>query len=127
MVWSVLYYLDVLTREKTKDLKIIVSDKYQLNSQMPFSYAGPLSEGAADPRRSTDVKPQDYMTWQNYVGTLDPTNNSRDNIIFIIGTEPKKMVTIMESVFDDFTPGEAQQKGAERQQQAEMLNAVVRE
>src|SRR5205807_1126977 len=71
MTWSVLHFLGELTSEKAKDLKIIVTEKYQAGGQMPFSYAGPLGEGAARSDHPEDVRPQDSMTWQIYVGTLD--------------------------------------------------------
>jgi putative ABC transport system permease protein len=127
MVFSVLYYLDILTKEKSKDLKLIITEKYQANSKMPFSYARPLSEGAADARRPPEVKPQDHMTWQTYLGTLDAIKNTRESMIPIIGMEPRKMLTVMESVFNDFAMGEAEHKGAKPREQVEMLNAVVAE
>src|SRR5438477_658315 len=84
LVWSTLHFLDELTKEKNKDLKVIVSEKWQRDSRMPFSYAGPLSEGAADPSRLDQVRPQDSMTWQFYVGTIDPAKRTRESMIFVI-------------------------------------------
>src|SRR5262249_35582874 len=127
MVWSVLYFLDILTQEKSKDLKVIISEKYQAMSQMPFAYAGPLSEGAADAKRSTDVRPQDSMTWQPYVGTLDGTRMTRENMLFFIGMEPRKMLTILDRVMDDFTPGEVEHQAEARRQQLAKLTEVVKE
>jgi putative ABC transport system permease protein len=127
MVWSVLYFLDFLTQEKIKDLKVIVTEKYQANSQMPFSYAAPLSDGAADSRRSTDVRPQDHMTWQTFVGSLDAAKKTREDLIFFIAMEPRKMMTIMEDVFDEFTPGEAHERRTPRLDQTEMLQQAVHE
>src|SRR5262245_22089451 len=34
LVWSVLYFLDLVTSEKSKDLKAIVTERWQLPSQM---------------------------------------------------------------------------------------------
>ena len=90
MVWSVLHFLGELTSEKAKDLKIIVSEKYQMGSQMPFSYAGPLSEGAARSDHAEDTRPQDSMTWQFYVGTLDPAKTTREDLVFFIALEPRR-------------------------------------
>jgi putative ABC transport system permease protein len=126
MVWSALYFLDVLTSDKTKDLKLIVTEKYQANSQMPFAYAGPLSEGAADPRHSRDVRPQDSMTWQFYVGVLDVNKRTPEDLVFFIAMEPRKMLTIMENLFDEIRPGDAQQSGSQRLDQTELLQQVVR-
>ena len=54
MVWSVLWFLDLATQERSKDLKAIVTERWQIPSQMPFAYAQPLSEGAAS--RPGDIK-----------------------------------------------------------------------
>src|SRR5438132_5503031 len=85
MIWSVLYFLGELTSEKSRDVKIIVTEKYQAASAMPFSYARPLSEGAARSRDKypDDARPQDSMTWQCYVGTLDSANKTRVDLVFI--------------------------------------------
>src|SRR5262249_29792433 len=48
IVWSALYVLDHLTEAKSKDIKIVISERYQANSEMPYSYGRPLCEGAAD-------------------------------------------------------------------------------
>ena len=47
LVWSVLAFLDRQTEAKSKNLKAIVSEKFQLPSMMPFSYEHSLAEGAA--------------------------------------------------------------------------------
>src|SRR2546430_2010196 len=70
LIWTVLYFLDMVTAEKSQDFRAIVTEKWQLPSQMPFAYAGSLSEGAA--KRPGDVRPQDSVTWSFYGGTLDP-------------------------------------------------------
>jgi putative ABC transport system permease protein len=126
MIWSVLYFLGELTSEKAKDVKIIVSDKYQAVSQMPFYYAGPLSEGAARPNHPEDVRPQDSMTWQIYVGTLDPLKKAREDQVFFIALEPSKMLTILENVFDDFNPGEAHTNRVSLQERKEQLLPIVK-
>ena len=74
LVWSFLVVLDVIMAEKSKDFKAIVTERWQLPSQMPYAYAAELEQGAAtDP---TDTKPQDSMTWSFFGGTLDPKNNT---------------------------------------------------
>src|SRR5438477_3524098 len=81
LVWSVLWFLDLVTQEKKKDLKAIVTERWQIPSQMPFSYAQPLSEGAA--RNPGDIRPIDSMTWQFFGGTLDSgAKPTRENMIF---------------------------------------------
>src|SRR5579884_3811828 len=81
VVWSVLYFLDSVATEQTKDLKVIVTEKWQLNSQMPFAYARPLSEGAVDTPRPGNVRPEDSMTWQIYAGSLSLEKQTREDMI----------------------------------------------
>lgn len=90
MIWTVLYFLDLVTSEKSQDFKAIVTERWQIPSQMPFAYASSLSEGAA--RTEGDVRPQDSMTWTFIGGTLDPVNRTRENIVFFFGMEPAKML-----------------------------------
>src|SRR5438046_10111226 len=47
MIWTVVYFLNDLTEKKTKNRQAIITEKWQIPSQMPMSYAQPLSEGAA--------------------------------------------------------------------------------
>jgi putative ABC transport system permease protein len=122
LVWSLLAYLDALMVEKTKDLKVIVSDKWQAFSNMPWSYARPLSEGAA--LRSEDTRPQDSMTWQFYVGTLDPAKKTRENLVFFIALEPRKLLSIMDELMAEIRPG-AERESASAKAQREFMNAVV--
>src|SRR5438552_2385972 len=77
MVWTVLAFLDNLTQEKGGNRKAIVTDRYDLQGQMPLSYVGPLSQGAA--MKPGDKRPVDSMSWQVYLGTLDPQKRTREN------------------------------------------------
>jgi putative ABC transport system permease protein len=104
MVWSVLAFLDLATREKSKDLKAIVTERWQIPSQMPFSYAQSLSEGAAG--KPGDIRPTDSMTWQFYGGTLDAGEKpTRENMIFFFCMEPSKVLTMMDGL-DQFSPSD---------------------
>jgi putative ABC transport system permease protein len=110
LVWTVLWFLHAVTAEKSKDLKAIVTEKWQIPSQMPFSYGATLADGGA--RQPGDVKPQDSMTWQFYGGSLvqDPAQRSRENIVFFFCMDPKKFLTMMDGI-DEFTePQKAQIK-----------------
>jgi putative ABC transport system permease protein len=123
LVWSVLYYLDALVVEKNKDLKVIVSEKWQAVSQLPFNYASPLSRGAANPARPADKVPEDSMTWQFYAGSLDPTKDTRENFVFFIAMEPSKILTMMDKLLDDLAPDQGRAKPS-AEQIARMREAV---
>jgi putative ABC transport system permease protein len=96
LVWSVLAFLDQATREKQRDLKAIVTERWQIPSQMPFSYASTLSEGAA--REAEDVRPLDSMTWSFYGGALDLRNRTLENVVFAFALEPRKLQTMMDDL-----------------------------
>src|SRR5262249_37327976 len=39
LVWTVLHFLNRVTEEKKEDLKAIVTERWQIPSQMPYAYA----------------------------------------------------------------------------------------
>ena len=92
MVWTVLFILDLVTEEKSKDQKAIVTERWQIPSQMPYSYEAGLSRGGA--RKDGDVVPEDSMTWTFFGGTTDPEKKTRDNIVFFFAMDPAKMMLI---------------------------------
>jgi putative ABC transport system permease protein len=96
LIWTILWFLDNVTREKAADFKAIVTEKWQLPSQMPYSYERALAEGAAS--RPGDVKPTDSMSWSFYGGTLDPAKMTRENIVFFFVMEPRKLLTMMDDL-----------------------------
>ena len=69
LILSIVLLLELVTMEQTKNLKAIVTERYQIPSQMPFSYAQTLADGAARSDRPDDVKPEDSMIWQ-FFGAL---------------------------------------------------------
>jgi putative ABC transport system permease protein len=102
-VWTILYKLDQMTTEQSKDLKVMVTEKWQARSQMPLTYAKPLASGAA--KRPDDVKPQDDMAWSFYLGSLDPGKLTPESIVFFFCMNPDKFPTMMDDV-DQFTPAQ---------------------
>jgi putative ABC transport system permease protein len=96
LVWSFLVVLDVVMTEKSKDLKAIVTERWQLPSQMPFAYHAGLEDGAAS--RPGDVHPEDHMTWQFYGGTFDPTKMTPENFMFAFAMDPRKLRSMMDDL-----------------------------
>jgi putative ABC transport system permease protein len=123
VVWSALYALDHFVQHKAKDIKIIVTDKWQANSQMPFAYARPLSEGGAGPAQTNAARPEDAMTLQFYVGTLDPDKKTRESEIFFFAIEPRK-VMLLDRAFDDAPQESEQQRGTKLEKARQFLAAV---
>ncbi len=62
LVWSVLDFLDKQAAEKNRNLKVIVTERWQMPSQMPFAYAATLGEGAAR-------KPATSAPWIRWPGS----------------------------------------------------------
>ena len=98
LIWSVLWFLDQVTAERSRNFKGIVTERWRMPSQMPFPYAATLEEGAA--RAPGDVRPEDSMTWQFYGGSIepDPRKRTRDNTIFGFALEPRKLRTMMDEL-----------------------------
>jgi putative ABC transport system permease protein len=109
--------------EKTRDLKVIVTDRWQAFSQLPFAYAEPLARGAADPTRTGDLVPPDSMTWQFYMGTLDAGKETRDSQVMFIALEPRKLLTMMDEIFADLSPDHGQSNA--REEYRRLLTQVV--
>ena len=130
MVWSILFFLDTLMAERAKDMKVIVSEKWEAFSQMPFGYAAPLSEGAYNPTKTGQIKPMDSMTWQYFIGELGTEQGraerkSRDEQMFFIALEPSKLLTMMDEVMNDITPVQSQTKPPPKQEVIEQFKATV--
>jgi putative ABC transport system permease protein len=102
LIWSILGFLDTVTSEKTSNFKGIVTEKWSIPSQMPFSYADTLENGAA--REDTDIKPMDSMTWQFFIGTTEKGKGfSLKTFVFAFCMEPKKLLTMMDEL-DSLAP-----------------------
>jgi putative ABC transport system permease protein len=97
LIWSVLWLLDLVTTERTKDFKAIVTERWQAPSQMPLSYEGILAEGAA--AKPGDIKPQDFMSWQFFGGTLDDKKD-RNDLVFFFCVDPDKVMPMMDEFRD---------------------------
>ncbi len=102
LIWSILGFLDVATSEKTSNFKGIVTEKWSIPSQMPFSYAATLENGAA--RQDSDVKPIDSMTWQFFIGSTEKGKMGFNSFLFAFCMEPKKLLTMMDEL-DSLQPG----------------------
>jgi putative ABC transport system permease protein len=92
MVWTVIYFLDLVTQEKSADFKAIITERWQIPSQMPFSYSARLAEGAAS--KAGDAKPLDSMNWTFILGTTDAVKRTRENLVVFFGMDPVKMMRV---------------------------------
>jgi putative ABC transport system permease protein len=97
--WSILAFLDVVTSEKSKDVKAIVTERWQIPSQMPFAYAHSLSQGAPEKEGDVVIPDKDSMTWQFYGGYIvkEKQQQTRDTLVFFFAMEPKKVLSLDEN------------------------------
>jgi putative ABC transport system permease protein len=94
-VWSILAFIDRQIETKSKDLKAIISERYQIPSMMPYAYAESLATGAARTKDDYRVNPdKDAMMWAFYGGTLDPQHRTRENTVFFFAMEPRKLISV---------------------------------
>ncbi len=101
LIWTVVYFLDQITMEKSKDLKLIVTERWQLPSQMPLTHADYLNpEKRQCILDKKDVGPNDFMTWSFYGGSLDPAKMTRENLVFFFVMDPKKIRPMMDDLED---------------------------
>jgi putative ABC transport system permease protein len=104
LVWSVLDFLNEATRDKTSNFKAVITERWQIPSQMPFAYADGLSRGGARQEGDLTIPPPDSMTWQFFIGNIDPTKKDFNNFVFMFAMEPSKIGTMMDEL--DTLPAE---------------------
>lgn len=101
MIWTVIYFLDQVTREKSADFKIIITERWQLPSQMPLTHAqylDPESPQCIYDPRAFGIGPGDFMTWSFYGGTIDPTKITRESLVFMFVMNPRHIRTMMDDL-----------------------------
>lgn len=100
LIWSILYFIDAETREKSENFKIIVTERYQLPSQIPVTHADYLNPNSPAflPELKGKYAPKDFMTWSFYGGTIDPKNRTPQNIAFFFVLDPDSMKTMMDDL-----------------------------
>jgi putative ABC transport system permease protein len=101
-VWSVLDFLSALTAQKDQNLKGIVTEKYQIPSQMKPSHLQGIKDMIAElpPDQRPDNVEDNIMTWAFVGGTLDPNKRTFQNSLFFFATEPEKILKMMPGLED---------------------------
>lgn len=103
LIWTVVFYLDAATRDKAQNLKVIVTERWQLPSQLPMPYANyldPASPNCIYDPKEFGMQPQDFMTWSFYGGTLDPQNRTIENLVFMFALDPDQIIPMMDDMSD---------------------------
>ncbi len=92
LIWTVLSGLDTVMTAKAKDFKAIVTERWNVPSQMPPVYANDLKKGGAT--KESDALPTDYMSWSFYMGFTDERKNF-ESIAFFFCMEPDKVLSML--------------------------------
>jgi putative ABC transport system permease protein len=106
MIWTILYFLDLIQRERAKDLKLIISERRQLPSTMPRTHGHYLDP--SDRRFLPELKglygADDFMTWSFYGGTMDIKKLTPENMVFFFTMDPDKVIPMMDDL-ENLDPG----------------------
>lgn len=99
IIWSVVHFLDRETRERSKDMKLIITERWQVPSLLPMKYADYLDPGSPSFLDGLKGKygTRDFMTWSFYGGSTDPDHlTSPDYMIFFFVMNPDHIRPMME-------------------------------
>ena len=106
-IWTVIYFIELATRERAKDLKIIITERWQIPSQIPSAYGKYLDPSSTSflPDLQENGKPKfygpkDFMSWSFFGGTLDPNKRSPENLIFFFAMNPDHIIPMMDDLGD---------------------------
>jgi putative ABC transport system permease protein len=102
MILTVVSFLDASMEEKSQDIKLIVTEKWQLPSQMPLTHANYLDPKHPNflPELRPYIGPQDFMTWSFYGGSTEQGRMSRENIVFMFCMNPDHIKPMMDDLQD---------------------------
>jgi putative ABC transport system permease protein len=99
LIWTVISALDALTEQRSRDLKLIVAERWRNPSMMPLTHAHYL-----DPHKSQfilnkrDVGPNDFMTWSFYFGTTEQWKLTANNWAFFFVMNPDHIIPMMDDM-----------------------------
>jgi putative ABC transport system permease protein len=113
MIWSVLAFLDNVMTEKAQDVKVIVTEKFQIPSQMPPSYeAGLAAEATSLPSGLSADRSKDLMSWTFIGATTDPNVRTLESMLFFFALQPDALLTMMDDL-DENTIGTVERRKLE--------------
>jgi len=102
MIWTVVSFLDATMEEQSQDIKLIITERWQLPSQMPMTHANYLDPDCPDflPELKPYVRRGDFMTWSFYGGSTDPNQRTRENVVFMFAMNPDHIKPMMDNLQD---------------------------
>jgi putative ABC transport system permease protein len=102
MIWTVVSTLDRATEDKSQEIKLIVTEKWQLPSQMPLTHADYLDP--ENPKFLPELKgfigKNDFMTWSFYGGSTDVNQVTFESLVFMFCMKPDHIKSMMDNMQD---------------------------
>jgi putative ABC transport system permease protein len=97
MVATVLNFLDMVMTERTKDIRVIITNRFRIPSRFDRSWVEKMSqpnyELCQELQRVQGFHPEKHNLWHFIVFTLDPEMKDNNQIFFLIATLPEKIGT----------------------------------
>jgi len=101
LIYSCVVFLESFTEEKSQDVKVIMTEKFQVPSQMKPGYKDDLvaiMKRDLPPEKQPKSYEDDVMTWGFVGGSLDPVNKTFENSLFMFAMEPHSLLTMMDGL-----------------------------
>jgi putative ABC transport system permease protein len=99
LIWTVVQAIDAMTEERSRDLKLIVAERWKNPSMMPLTHAYYLNPQKRQfILNKRDVGPDDFMTWSFYLGTTEKWKLTVDNWAFFFVMSPDHIIPMMDDM-----------------------------
>jgi putative ABC transport system permease protein len=98
MIWSILAFIDQVRADKAEDMKVIITEKFSIPSQMPRSYIDRVWRISQELPEDLRPTADDFNTWQFVGGSLDPQKMTFENSIFFFALPPRSLGTMMDHI-----------------------------
>jgi putative ABC transport system permease protein len=104
LIWTVVFTLDQATTEKSKDLKLVVTERWKVPSMMPPThgyYLNPSKPQFLSELKPLGIGPDDFMSWSFYGGTLEQgAKITRESLVFFFVMDPSHVRSMMDDLQD---------------------------
>lgn len=128
LIWSILGFLESQTKARAANFRALITDKFQIPSQMPPSYISELTREVVNVPGANIDPSKDVMTW-SFVGTSidpDPSKRTQENIVFFFAMDPRGLLHMMDDLEQDrLAPDEARQMRDNVQAMQNNLKGII--
>src|SRR5207244_7985321 len=102
LIWTMSLLLDSVVEEKTRNVKVILSERYKIFSAFDRSFMDHITRDCyplnTDLKKLQGFHPDMYTVW-HFVGfSLDPKNEDLKKAFFVVATIPEKIATMTDGL-----------------------------